>query len=198
MKKPLAIDLFCCLPKTQFFGTANAAIKELVTGGAQYPDHFWFGVLHHAMGALSCKFRAVRKFNNARFAACLALFRNLRISSAQASHQSPSSIVALCVVDFLLVRILLVPNAPLFPSRLSSAIRRAIALVRIWRRDCEMGTALAAVPPGLGDVRLFAPPDSASAAGAWLAAISLVGPLCLEAISTFNAKKIVHAPYLHR
>lgn len=195
MARPLAIDLFCGLPKTELLLRTNPAIKEFVAGRAENPDHVPLRVGDDFPRAIPLVLWLVGHLQNATFAAGFARRWQVRILSAQSSENSVSERAAR-VVYFLDVGLASVKGPALFARRFSRAIRRAVSSVRVGRRDVKMAATAEAVASLLRYIRLFTASSASDASLAAGGAIKFVGSCGQEWRGAICAKQIIHAGFI--
>ena len=174
----LCIDLYCGLVsrQPQLARGANSFVYKFVASGAKNPNHVPLTVLHLPASVHASKLGAMGNLNNAGFSASLASFRQIRIFSIEAFHDSSTSRAAR-IVDALNGRLAMMKGSSLaFPSLLS-AFFRAIPAIGCREHDLEMSTAYQAIPTRLGNVKLLTSAQTSSSAGAFWRAVLFVWSL---------------------
>jgi hypothetical protein len=180
---PLAIDLFCGLGlgQAEFGLGANSPVEEFVTCRTKDPNHVRSGVFHLAKRAIAPVLWPVGEFHDPRFSARLT--RGWKVGVFPTQPYDDTGILELpsAVVDLLNLRVLPMEGSSRLLRGLSRAVVRAIASIAVRRNDLEVLPADAAVSSGLGFIRLFIPPKSASASLTSDRTVSLVGAFSREA-----------------
>ena len=172
---PLAIDLFCGLFQAKFLLRANAAVKKLVAGGAQNPNHVGLCVRNEPPCAVTFMRRAMGYLKNTNFATGLAGARHFRPPASEP--------VECCVFELPLLFIEWPPLFVFSPSPLTPQFTRspigaldgAIALVSAWRRDQKMRAALGAVSSFFRGALVLVAANAPRALGTVIGAPFLVG-----------------------
>lgn len=187
----LAIDLFCGLPKSEFFAAANMMIKQFVACGAQNPDHVSQGIGHNFPRSVPLELRFMRDFENAIFSAAFACDWQVGILSAQSAKNAilkgPSRII-----DFLDVRFSAMKCAALLTRGFTSALWRTVTTICVRRHYFEMRRTTQTITANLRHIHLLATPPATSARLAGWRAIELVGTFGQKSCVAIRAKQVVH------
>lgn len=147
MNRLLAIDLFCGLRQTKLLFCADAAIKQLVAGRAQNPDHVPLSVGGEPPCPVASELGFVRYLKNAAFSASLAGVWHLRV----AAFQSVQCRVFKITSGLILRPALRVFSARPYPAQLASSF------------DCTISRAIPAVAVRWGNVKVRAAPEAIAA-----------------------------------
>ena len=191
MIKPLAIDLFCGSLQAKFFLRANVAIKELMTGRAENPDHMSLCVGNEFPRAVSLELRFVGDLKDSVLAGSVEGCREVRASAPETPKDGILK-RAPGIVYLAHARMAARKLSSVGSRRLFGALSGTVPRVRAGWRDLEMCSAGKAFSSRLNNIHLLPAPPPTSARGAWLRTISLVWSDRPKLNSTVYTKQIVH------
>lgn len=190
--RPLAIDLYCGLPEAQLFSGADAAIKKLVAGGAQYPNHVTLSVGRQPPRAVAFERRLVRYLQNAIFAARFAGGRHFGISTLQSVQ---------CGILVGTGGLILGASFRIFPPRpslsqfargRSGAFNGAVATVAVRRLYLKVRSAPTAIASRFRRAFVLLSSDASRARGAIGRAPFFVRSAGAEGGGALTARQFVH------
>jgi hypothetical protein len=175
LMKPLAIDLFCGLSKPKFLGRTYVAIKKLVAGWAQNPDHMTLRIRGQTPRAVPFELWLVCYLKNARFTTRLAGSWHLWPTARQSVECNIFELSPLLIerpTFFVLARR---PLSAKFAGRLVGTLCRTIALVSARRDNRKMYAASSAVPAFFGNAFVLIAMDAPGALCTFVATPFLIG-----------------------
>ena len=192
-RRALCIDLFCGLGSGQSkLGRCEySAIKQLVAGRAENPDHVRLSVFHLPPNSVSAVFRFMRQLYNSILAACLAGSRQIWKFAAKPGNHSRVLEWPVFVVRILGGRVLAMKRTALFLCRLTRTFLGTIAAIAGREDDVKMLPTYPAVPPGAGDIGLLVTPQASHAGLAFERTVAFIGPLRTELSPARTAEQII-------
>ena len=188
MSKPLCIDLFCGLFKTQLFRRANALINQSMASWAKNPNHVRFCVLHFSPFAITSEFWPVRQFQYPAFTARLTGLRKVRVLPSNPDNNSGIFVGAARVVNRKDSRVSLVKAISAVLGALYSAGPRAVSTVTVWGLDLKDSSAHLARFFVLSGTILLSPSNPSLSGLASEGAIFFINPASNEFSTTRTAE----------
>ena len=190
MTRPLAIDLYCGLDlsEAEFLSRVYAAIKQLVTGRAQNPNHMPLSVGGEPPSPVASKLGFMRYLEDARFPACLAGIGHFWITALQPIQcrvfETASGLILCSTLWVLAPR----PYPAQLTRSLDCTVRRAIPTVAIRWRDLEMRPTAKAIAPLLRRSIVLFSANPTGACRAIRRAPFFVWTNCLERRAALSAR----------
>lgn len=178
--KPLCIDLFCGLLKSQFFRRADPLVQQFMASWAQNPDHVGFSVLHFPPCPIAGEFGPMGELQHAALTTRLARLREFRVLPSDPDNDPGIPVGAAGIVNREYLRVSLVEVISAVLGSLNSAYLRAVSAVAVWWLDLKVSPAYLAWLSVFSGAVLFTPAKPPLSRLAPERAILLINPACNE------------------
>ena len=197
MSRPLAIDLFCGLGlKSERFWRANTSIQQLVTSGAQNPDHVALRVGGQSPRSISFESRLVGDLKNPIFSTRLTSFRSFRVSPPKTVY----SHVFKCSFGLIYWAALTIfscrPDSSQLASCAYGATNRAIPTIAIWWPDFKVGATRRAVAAMFSRPLMLVSANATGPLGAVVTTPLLVWTSRLKSDAALSTRQVMHGQIL--